>query len=466
MFIKLRKSETLKKIYFRILDNFVILTKFNKRNNDISTRNKVIWLAETGSRDFIPRVAQAISLWNDYKIPSLVIHKHLLKKIDKKIFKNSIVIDKSATSSCIRRMRYSKLNGALNLVIPEELLMCDKSQSLIEGSLHKKTLNYVDLVLSNSKEVGKYLKKQDKSIKLIELTNPRLSTLLIQKNCKEFLNKKNSIKKYINHDYILINDKLSLKFSSYKDEINLLKNDIFKSTNINANEYIYNFLKEEEIKENLLLNLIKSIREEKLINNLKIILRPHPAVDLEKYKKYFGEKLKDSYNYQIIREGTALEWMQYAKIIFHNNCTTALEGYFGGLRNIFNYADKLSDGTSDEFKNILNPLGVSKSISLAKDFYYLDNRNYSKESLKYDKHEKNLFSYLGEKMNKNNSNKIVDYKLIDKFKNEYLSNFSVKDRWKDAESRIEFIINNQGYFDKLCIKAIGKMGIKVGSFYE
>ena len=74
------------------------------------------------------------------QIPSLIIHKHLLKKINKNILENSIVIDKSATSTCIRRLRYAKLNGALNLVIPEELLLCDESQSLIEGSLHPKTL--------------------------------------------------------------------------------------------------------------------------------------------------------------------------------------------------------------------------------------------------------------------------------------------------------------------------------------
>ena len=82
-------------------------------------------------------------------------------------------------------------------------------------------------------EVGKYIQKQKKPIKLLGLLNPRLNTLLIQKNCKEILNK-NSIQKYFKHDYILINDKLSLKFSSYKDEINLLENDIFESTSINS----------------------------------------------------------------------------------------------------------------------------------------------------------------------------------------------------------------------------------------
>ena len=186
MIIKLKKSKTLKKIFFKILDFLIISTKLNQINIDISSRKIVIWLAETGSRDFIPRMSQAISLWEEYQIPSLIIHKHLLKKVNKNILENSIVIDKSATSSCIRRLRYAKLNGALNLVIPEELLLCDESQSLIEGSLHPKTLNYVDYVLSGSKEVSKYIQKQNKPIKLLGLLNPRLNTLLIQKIVRRF----------------------------------------------------------------------------------------------------------------------------------------------------------------------------------------------------------------------------------------------------------------------------------------
>ena len=466
MFTKLRKSNNLKKVFFKILDFLIISSKLNSLNNDISTRNKVIWLAETGSRDFIPRIAQAISLWEEYKIPSLVIHKHMLKKFNKKILKNSIVIDKSATSNCIRRLRYSKLNGALNLVIPEELLLCDKSQSLIEGSLHPKTLNYVDTVLSSSEEVRKYIEKQGKEIKLLELINPRLSTLIIQKNCKAILNKKNSIEKYTQDDFILINDKLSLKFSSYKDEIDLLENDIFRSTSINPKEYVKNFLREEDIKENLLINLIKKIREEKLFNHLKIVLRPHPSVDMKKYKKYFKEKLKDSYNYLIIREGTAIEWMQRAKIIFHNNCTTGVEGHYAGLRNIFNYANTLSEGTTEEFKSCLKPLGVKKSIYLAKDLISLNKENYliGKSNLRINRN--NLYIFLGEKMHKDKSKELLDDKLFEKLGNLYLTDFSVKDRWKDAENRIEFINNNNDFFDKKYIKAIGKVGVKIGSFHQ
>ena len=158
--------------------------------------------------------------------------------------------------------------------------------------------------------------------------------------------------------------------------------------------------------------------------------------------------------------------MQHAKVIFHNNCTTAIEGYFGGLRNIFNYSNNLSDGTSEEFKSFLKPLGVQNSISEAKDLVSLNEENYLNEYSELINSNKNLYVFLGEKMSKNKSQKSIDYKFIKKLENHYFTNFSVKDRWKDAEKRIEFIKKNNTSFDKLFIKVIGKVGVEVGSLHE
>ena len=101
-----RKPKILKKIFFKTLDFLILLLGINNKNNYLASKNKVIWIAETGSRDFIPRISQAIALWEEFKIPSIIIHKHFLKKLDRSILKNSVVIDKSATINCIRRLRY------------------------------------------------------------------------------------------------------------------------------------------------------------------------------------------------------------------------------------------------------------------------------------------------------------------------------------------------------------------------
>ena len=128
-----------KKLYFYVFDFIIIFLGNNKKNTSFKNKKKVIWLAETGSRDFIPRAAQAISLWEEYSIPSIIIHKHYLKKIDKSFLTECVIVDKSATYNCVNRLRFSKLSGALNIVIPEELLICDKFISQIKGTLHPRT---------------------------------------------------------------------------------------------------------------------------------------------------------------------------------------------------------------------------------------------------------------------------------------------------------------------------------------
>ena len=224
-------------------------------------------MAETGSRDFLPRLAQAISLWEEFSISSIVIHKHTLKKLDKKFLKGAIVIDKSATFNCIRRLRYSKINGALNIVIPEELLICDRSKIQIKGTLNPKTLNYVDYVVSNSKSVKDYLKNLNKGIEIIEVLNPRLSSSVIKKNCEAYFCYKNSLSNNIKEEFILINDKLSLKFSSLDKELDVIKNSIFNSTDINPSSYISQYLNKEEEDEKLLIDLIIQLRKNKIFNS-------------------------------------------------------------------------------------------------------------------------------------------------------------------------------------------------------
>ena len=423
----------------------------------------VVWLAETGSRDFIPRFAQAISLWNEYKIPSLVIHKHYLKKLEKRILRNSVVIDKSATISCIRRLRYSKVSGSLNMVIPEELLVCDRSDILIKGTLHPNTLRYVDAVFSDSDEIKNHLKRVDKTIKTLKVLNPRLSASVIENNCKLLETPVEKIKPNLNYKYILINDKLSLKFSSYKNEVELIKNNIFKSTDVDAGKYVDNFMIQEEKEEKLLIEFIEKIREEELFNKLKIIIRPHPAVDMDKYRRYFKSKLSQSLNYSIIREGTVVEWMQSATLIFHSNCTSAIEGYFQGMNNIYNFSNKYRMGTSLQFMDILKPLGLEDAIIKAKE-NYLNKNKISYNNIGNNKlfNKKNIYKFLGDEMKFSKSNFTVGNSLADKFSDAKIKEFSAADRWKDAEKRINFLKKNKNEFNNLSIKTLGSIGVQIG----
>ncbi len=461
MFYKL-----LKKIYFYILDEIIFLFNLNNKNNKFNNRNIVIWIAETGSRDFLPRLAQAVSLWREYSIPSVVIHKHMLRKMDKKIFKSAVLIDKSATFNCMRRLRFSKMNGSLNVVIPEELLIIDESESQIKGSLNQKTLNYVDYVLTNSKTINNYILNLNKGTKLINATNPRLSACLIKKNCSPLLINGISVFKNIDQDFILINDKLSLKFTSLEKEMEIIKNSVFKSTDIDPNSFIKNYMLEEEENERLLIKLIIQLRKNKIFNKFKIIIRPHPSVDINKYEKYFMDKLDPSLNYLILRNGTALDWMNKAKFTFHNNCTTAIEGFSNGLENIFNYASKLRLGTSENFKTILKPLGIENSISIAKDLLKNElNINYSLEKNKIKEKEFNLYQYLGDKIIKDGNNKIKNKFLTSNLKKAFITELSPLQRWEYALIKIRYIEENKEIFDKMNIYPIGNVGVQVGTLF-
>ena len=94
------------------------------------------------------------------------------------------------------------------------MLIIDESESQIKGSLNQKTLNYVDYVLTNSKTINNYIFNLNKGIKIINSINPRLSASLIKNNCSPLLKNRISLSNNIDQDFILINDKLSLKFSS------------------------------------------------------------------------------------------------------------------------------------------------------------------------------------------------------------------------------------------------------------
>lgn len=456
----------LKKIYFYTLDKIIFFLNLNNKNNKFNNRKIVIWIAETGSRDFLPRLAQAISLWREYSIPSVVIHKHMLRKMDKKIFKSAVVVDKSATFNCIRRLRFSKMNGALNVVIPEELLIIDESESQIKGSLNQKTLNYVDYVLTNSKTINNYILNLNKDIKFINATNPRLSAYLIKKNCSPLLTNRISVSNSIEQDFILINDKLSLKFSSLEKELEIIKNSVFKSTDIDPNSFIENYMLEEEEDERLLIKLIVQLRKNEIFNKFKIIIRPHPSVDINKYTKYFIDKLEPSLNYSILRNGTALDWMNEAKFTFHNNCTTAIEGFSNGLENIFNYSSKLRLGTSENFKTILKPLGIEKSITNAKDLLKNElNRTYSLDKNKITENKFNFYRYLGNNIVKYDNNKIKKKFLTSNLKKAFINESSPLQRWEYALNKIRYIEENKEIFEKMNIYPIGNVGVQIGTLF-
>ena len=127
---------------------------FGKKYNQ--AKSIVIWAVEVGSRDFIGRCAAAFHLWNLYSIPSILLHKNLVFAVDKKLLRNSIFIDKSATLSCKSRLKFAKKSGATVLILPEELITSTDNHNILGGSLHPKSLKYIDNVIATDESLLKY----------------------------------------------------------------------------------------------------------------------------------------------------------------------------------------------------------------------------------------------------------------------------------------------------------------------
>ena len=112
---------------------------------------------------------------NEYVAANTVDGSHFRDKDNRSMPGNDIDINETP---CFKSFR--------NIVIPEELLICDRFESQIKGTLHPKTLNYVDFVVCSSREVENYLNSNSKNVQLIDIINPRLCQSTIEKNCTKY----------------------------------------------------------------------------------------------------------------------------------------------------------------------------------------------------------------------------------------------------------------------------------------
>ena len=443
-----------------IIDNYYVTTRSIRKSRSLKKCKRVIWIAEVGSRDFLPRLTQAKKLWETYKIPSIILHKHFLKCLDKKDYKNTLMIDKSCTLACLPRFRYSRLRGAITSLIPEELITVSDDMMILKTSLNKNSLAQVDYIFSSNNIISEYAKEN--YVSTISAKNPRFNIEEINKLSEELNILKMKAKK---KNYILINDNTSAKYSSFESADITLKK-LFNNTGYDPNKFAERSIKEDEKATKNLVELVKMISQNYLLKDLDIIIRPHPDVNIEKFKSYFLPLMPKKNKVKIERKRSAIEMMQGAIATFHQNCTTGVEGYYAGLNNIYNFSENPRHGYSKNMIDIIPCLGVKKSIRKL----ILDLDKHKKENIKTipnELYERNLFEIIGEKM-KQNSNVEYPFKIKEKrekklkkiFKDKEVFDYSAKDRWSYAEKIIKKL-NKKQYKDLL---TLGKVGIIVGKW--
>ena len=124
----------------------------------------------------------------------------------------------------------------------------------------------------------------------------------------------------IKPNYILINTNFGIYngYSNY-EESQKINNNLKELYNEDKKK---EWLEIEKLQGKVLFEFLKMIKVlSKSFPQKKIIIRPHPMEKMEIYKKEF----KEFNNIEIIREGSAREWIVNSEAVIHYDCSTGIE---------------------------------------------------------------------------------------------------------------------------------------------
>ncbi|WP_010097600.1 surface carbohydrate biosynthesis protein [Ornithinibacillus scapharcae] len=141
----------------------------------------------------------------------------------------------------------------------------------------------------------------DLAKKCVIVGNPRFD--LLTPKYKQIYNKEAQLLRNKYGDFILINT----RFTQYNNARGKMDTPYYKY----IKQLYYYFI-----------DLIKELSER--FPNETFILRPHPGEDIRSYHKIFSNEK----NVRVIHEGNIVKWLMAAKVIIHNGCTSAIEGYY------------------------------------------------------------------------------------------------------------------------------------------
>lgn len=121
---------------------------------------------------------------------------------------------------------------------------------------------------------------------------------------------------------------------------------------------------------------IKGIKQLSKINKFDIVVRPHPAENIEPWKVF----LDGFPNVHIIREGSITPWLKESFAVLHNGCTTALEATFSKkpILTFIPFKHKFSREVANELGFIVK--SVEELIDKVNVIFNAKKSNDSKES--------------------------------------------------------------------------------------
>lgn len=231
-------------------------------------------------------------------------------------------LDKDASASNERKFHNLVSLGHSVIVMDEEGLVLSRTD-VYKQMVSEKALSLTKYFLAwgqNHNDVLKQIVNQEHYDKIKITGNPRIDLLKMPVN-QIFQEEVKSIQDEYGK-IILINTNFGWANHFLGNEIAI--NRIIANELRMKDEYINQFRTKSEFHKRLLnyfLEMLPRLSTE--FPDYTIIVRPHPTEKLEVWE----EKTKNLKNVFVNREGNVIAWIKAAKVVIHNNCTTAVESF-------------------------------------------------------------------------------------------------------------------------------------------
>ena len=280
----------------------------------------------------------------------------------------------------------------------EEGLIYDTDEYYIGTQLNDETLKSLDLIITwgerQKKTITKFLPSCEG--KVFSLGNPRLD--LLQKHIAEkiFGIEIDYIDKHFGNDYILANSNFNVATREDYDAVGMTM-EINGATQKTV-ELVNRMDVLSKSVASLFFQAVKHISEH--FPNKKIILRPHPAENIETLKIMF----QNYKNIFVMKNFAVNPWLVNASIIIHSGCTTGMEAVIMG-KKVLSYQPKISLDYPDTI-----PDKVSQVVHTEDElFSVIDSlRDLNKGNALSDNKELMLKDYVEIDFNKTSCEKILE----------------------------------------------------------
>lgn len=233
-----------------------------------------------------------------------------------------IVVFKGNNTLQTQHMLAARKAGHLVAAIEEEALGLSLDTQ-IERLFDQRTIDACDLILAQGDHVRDVVQSKDPALanRIVVTGNPRVDLLRPPLSGK-ILAKARELKR-VHGDYVLVNSNIGSVNprveDTYGDYNACLRVGLIKADNAADLADFMTWCGWERDNLELLTRVIGAYLERPGFP--KLIIRPHPAENIEKWREAYCDESSVS----IIREGDHLPWTAGARLLIHTGCTTGTE---------------------------------------------------------------------------------------------------------------------------------------------